>query len=191
MQQLMDIHFSFLCRSTRTNKKGQSPIVLRIIYRGQRRDIYTGLYCNQDDWDSSTGTVLVKDGRNSTLNINLERIGYAAQQRFDLLKLSGNQFTMDELVDKLKGNEEKPALLINYLKSRIKQLKEKAGVDITMATYEKYERIQRHMVEFLEREFHVKNYPLVQMDGKFLGRYFQYLRTARQVSNNTAVKYMT
>lgn len=124
MQQLLDIHFSFLCRSTRTNKKGESPIVLRIIYRGERRDFYTGLCCNQADWDRSTETVLVKDKRGSIVNYNLERIGYKAQQTFDLLKLTGDQFTIDELVDKIKGNEEKPVLLIDYLKSRNKQLKD-------------------------------------------------------------------
>jgi len=30
-------------------------------------------------------------------------------------KFSGQPFTLDELVDKLKGKEEKPSLLIDYL----------------------------------------------------------------------------
>ena len=30
--ELLQIHFSFLCRAGRSNKKGLSPIVLRIIY---------------------------------------------------------------------------------------------------------------------------------------------------------------
>ena len=40
--------------------------------------------------------------------------------RFDELKFSGNPFSIDELVDKLKGREEKSTLLIEYLRIRNK-----------------------------------------------------------------------
>jgi hypothetical protein len=59
--------------------------------------------------------------------------------RFDELKFSGNPFSIDELVDKLKGREEKSTLRLNIYELGIKS-KPRAGVDITHATYEKYER---------------------------------------------------
>ena len=43
--ELLNIRFHFLCSSTHANGDGQSPIVLRVIYRGQRKDVFTGLYC--------------------------------------------------------------------------------------------------------------------------------------------------
>ena len=45
MQKIMQVHFDFLCRQDCANKKGESPVVLRIIFRRERRDIYAGLYC--------------------------------------------------------------------------------------------------------------------------------------------------
>lgn len=191
MQQLMHIHFSFLCRSKRSNKKGESPIVLRIIYREERRDLYTGLYCVKDDWDVEAGCVKSNCKQGSTINRNLELINHQALNRYDELKFSGNSFTIDELVSKLKGREEKPTLLIDYLRTRNKELSQRAGVDITRTTYEKYERSLRFMIDFLEKEFKVKNYLLAKIDGKFLERYFQYLRTVRKIGNNTSVKYIS
>ena len=38
MQKIMQVHFNFLCRQDRANKKGESPVVLRIIFRRERRD---------------------------------------------------------------------------------------------------------------------------------------------------------
>ncbi len=110
---------------------------------------------------------------------------------FDELKFADNPFTIDELVARLKGKEEKPTLLIEYLKNRNKELSQKVGLDITHTTYEKYERSHRYMIDFLEKEFKQKNYSLVRIDGKFLEKYFQYLRGVRKIGNNTAVKYMT
>jgi Arm DNA-binding domain len=63
MQRLLHIHFSFLCRSKRSNEKGQSPIVLRIIYRHERRDVYTGLYCSKDDWNAEADQVIAMTSR--------------------------------------------------------------------------------------------------------------------------------
>lgn len=191
MLELLHVNFSFLCRSFRSNKSGQSPIVLRIVYRGERRDLYTGLYCDSNEWDSTSEKVNRRDKRATTINKNLELILYQAMQTFDQFKFSGTPFTIDALVTKLKGKEDRPTLLIEFLHNRSKELRKKSGIDITATTYEKYERSARFVVEFLEKEFEVKNYPLVSIDAKFLEAYFQYLRGIRNIANNTAVKYLS
>jgi hypothetical protein len=76
MLELLHVHFSFLYRSWRINKKKQSPIVLRIIYREERRDIYTGLYCNSKDWDPDPGMVNLITKKAAAINKNLELINY-------------------------------------------------------------------------------------------------------------------
>lgn len=48
IQKLIHIHVNFLSRQDRINKKGESPIVLRVIYRRERRDTFTRLYCKND-----------------------------------------------------------------------------------------------------------------------------------------------
>jgi hypothetical protein len=106
----MHIHFSFLCRTGRSNKNGESPIVLRIIYRQERGDLYTGLYCLKDAWDAEAGKVSYSCKHATTINQNVDMIGHQAVNRFDELKFSGKSFTIDDLVNKLKGKEEKPTL---------------------------------------------------------------------------------
>jgi len=190
MVELLDIHFNFLCRKQRLNKKGQSPIVLRIIYRQERRDLFTGLYCKSEDWDPDASMVKMSSKTAETINRNLDRITQRAVHVLDQLKFSRTPFTIDELVSGLKGDEERPMLLVEYLQNRSKELGKKTGVDFGPPTYEKYERCTRFVIEFMEKEFKVKNYALVRIDSKFLEQYFQYLRTTRNIANNTAVKYM-
>jgi len=101
MLELLDIRFSFLCRSTHCNREGKSPIVLRVIYRGERRDIFTGLYCFKDDWDSESGKLFKIDKTTAAINQNLELISRKSHDAFDTLKFSGSPFTIDELVNRL------------------------------------------------------------------------------------------
>jgi site-specific recombinase XerD len=190
MQKLMHIHVNFLCRQDRINKKGESPIVLRVIYRRERRDIYTGLYCKNEDWDNEMGVMKIKLKKSVPFNENLDLIRYKAMQVFDEMKYSGIPFTLDELVRKIKGDEEKPVLLAEFLELRKMEMKQRVFIDITPTTFEKYERVLRFALEFLLAEHKTKNIPFVQVDGRFLEKFFQYLRSNRKIGNNTSVKYI-
>ena len=115
MLALLDIRFSFLCRTSHTNENGKHPIVLRIIFRKSRKDIFTGLFCSKESWSSQNGR-LHNIGKDAALiNKNLELIFRKANNAFDALRFSEEDFTIDELVDKIKGKEEEPQLLLNYL----------------------------------------------------------------------------
>jgi hypothetical protein len=179
VMELLNIRFSFLCRTTRTNAEGKHPIVLRIVYRSERRDLFTGLHCAKDDWDTQACRLKKGNRQFLPINQNLDLIIHKAHNVFDQLKFSGQSFTLDELVDKLKGKEERPALLIDYLHDANEKLKSRLHVDITQPTYKKYVRSANHMLRFLETTYKVKNYSLQKMDGPFLEKYFQYLRPKR------------
>lgn len=190
MLELLNIRISFLCRTTVTNSKGGNPIVLRIIYRNERRDIFTGLHCDRKEWDSKSGRLFRTTRQAAAVNSNLDLIQRKAYEAFESLRFTGVSFTIDELVNKIKGKEEAPALLMDYLEEEKKRIKKRLGVDITPATYDKYRRSASHVQDFLQTEFKVKNYALHRIDGPFLEKYFQYLRATRGISHNTAVKYV-
>ncbi len=191
MLELLDIRFSFILRGTRVNAEGKSPIIFRIIYRRERRDIFTGLYCTKKQWSSTRTSVLKSNIDYVAINQNLNLINRKAFECFESLKYSGSEFTMDELVNKIKGKEEKPLLLIDYLEFEKEKLLKRKKTDISTATYDKYRRSASHVQEFILSEFQSKNYPLYKIDRSFLENYFQYLRSIKSISHNTSVKYLT
>ena len=143
----LDVRFSFLCRATYQNDEGKNPIILRIIFHGNRRDIFTGLYCSKLNWDSKQNKVLGKDAKG--LNQNLDVILRKANNIFDSLRFSVDEFSIDELVDKLKGKEDEPELLIEYLEKGNQSMQKRVGVEISRATYYKYRRSLQYMQDFL------------------------------------------
>ena len=106
MLELLDIRFSFLCRSTHKNQEGKNPIIFRVTFRSSRRDIFTGLYCFKTNWNPKQGIVMNRDKDAGSINQNLEIILRKAHDVFDSLRFSNEEFTIDELTSKLKGQTE-------------------------------------------------------------------------------------
>ena len=190
MAELLNISFTFTCRTSHTNKEGKSPIALRISFRGERREIFTGLYCFPKNWNADSKNVFRTDKVAINLNKNLEIILQSAKNSFDEIRFSREGFTIDELVDKIKGTEERPTLLIDYLKEGNKKVLKKVGTEIVRATYNKYNRGLLLMQEFLETEFKVKNFSLQKVNVDFIQRYFSFLQFSKNIGHNTACKYL-
>jgi site-specific recombinase XerD len=187
--ELLNIRFSFFCRSSHENEQGKNPIVLRISFRGERKDIFTGLYCIKEHWDSPSGLVLKADKTYRTINENLKVILQKATLAFDGLKFFGVPFTIHELVAKIKGDESKPVLLLEYLELALERGKEREGVDISKATFFKYRRSIEHVKEFLESHYRISNISLHKIDIEFLTQYFLYLRKEKNISHNVVLRY--
>ena len=49
------VHFYYM--ATHTNETGENLIIFRIIFRKERRDLFTGIYRIKADWDSNSGLV--------------------------------------------------------------------------------------------------------------------------------------
>ncbi|HET6993441.1 MAG TPA: Arm DNA-binding domain-containing protein [Chitinophagaceae bacterium] len=92
MTKLLNVRFTFACRTSRKNKDGESPLILQVIYSQQRRKIFTGIYCLSSNWNSADQTIGMAAPSAKTLNQNLSLILRKAIDAFDELKFSGMQF---------------------------------------------------------------------------------------------------
>lgn len=114
MLELLNIKFIHLIRSTRQNSDGESPVVLRLVYRTERRDLFTGLYCNPKEWDAQKGGMKGNSKLAIAFNQNLDLIVHKAHEAFQSLKFSGIPFSIDDLVNKIMG-EEMPTTLLEFI----------------------------------------------------------------------------
>ena len=97
MTSLLSVRFNFLCRNSRITEHGESPIILRVLFLNERRDLYTGLNCKHAEWDTNIKKVSKKNPESKNLNETLNLILRKAQHSFDQLKFSEIIFTIDDL----------------------------------------------------------------------------------------------
>lgn len=166
------------------------PIVLRVIFRSERRDIFTGLYCEPAHWDGDNKRLMKTSAQAAATNRNLDLICRKANDAFDEMKYSGVGFTIDELVDRIRGREARPTLLIEFLEAGNEKMLKRVGTEILKVTYMKYKRSVSYMEDYLQQEYRVKNFSLQKVDYGFLEGYFRYLRNSKKICHNTACKYL-
>lgn len=186
----LEIKFSFYCRTSYSNKKGLCPIVLRIFFRGCRKDVFTDLYCNPLNWDVFAQRLSEKSNVANTINQNLDEILHKCKELFDKLRYRGRAFTLDQFVMHIKGNEALPETIIGYLNRKTAELKERVGVDITPATLQKYHRCIKHMKEFLFAKYKKNDIAIGSVSSDMIMDFFYFLRTEKSNSHNTSVYYI-
>lgn len=159
MLELLNIKFSYLIRTTRQNADGQSPIVLRVSYRNERRDLFTGLYASAAEWDAKRGNMKGNSKLAISFNQNLDLIVHKAHEAFQSLKFSGTPFSIDDLVNKIKGKEELPTSLLEFIEHANEQLKKRVSVDLVRATFFKYRRDLATSAVICRNQVSGKNHP--------------------------------
>src|SRR2546421_12603862 len=98
MLELLNIRIHFFCRKSFSSSDRKHPIIMRIIYRSERRDLFTGIYCEKNQWNSKSGCLLLTDKKATTINKNLELIQRKSYEAFEQLKFGVTSFTIDELI---------------------------------------------------------------------------------------------
>ncbi|MEO5891278.1 MAG: site-specific integrase [Ferruginibacter sp.] len=184
---MLDINLHFFCRGGHQYKNGLNPVVLRITYRKERKDILTGLSCSKENWLPDLQQVRSDQKTISPVNKEIFNILHKVKERFHELKYSGNDFTMDELVERVRGKEAPPQSLIEYIDIKLLELKDRVDFDLAQSTYYKYQRISRYLNDFLQVRRGVKNISVGNIDGEFLKQLFLFIRKEKKNSHNSTV----
>ena len=190
LKTTIDIQLSFFCRSTHQYKNGENPIVMRVVYREQRRDIFTGLTCPPQYWVPEMYLVSPKYKLGATINKNLIAIQNNALQAFNLLKLRDEEFTLDQLIDEIKGKKPPPQTILEYIALKEVDLNNQKGVDIAVTTWYKYNRTIRYFRDFMKDKKGIKNIPVSKIDDVFIEHFLTYLKKEKNNSQNSSISLL-
>ena len=190
LKTTLDIQISFFCRSTHTYGNGVNPIVMRVTYRGERRDIFTGLKCPPEYWMPDMYLVSPKFKSGPTINRNLIDMQTNGLQAFNILKMRDEEFTLDELVDAIKGKTPPPQTIMEYVLIKEKELENKKGYDIAVTTWYKYQRGIRYFKDFMSEKKGIKNIPVSKIDDVFIMEFFTFLQKEKGNGHNSATSLM-
>jgi len=180
-----EIHFNFMLKASRAYQNGESPIVFRVIYRSQRKDVFTGLTCPTDMWMRDERMVNLKHPTASTINHHLHKILANAEHHFNRLKFLGEEFTLDDLVDEMKGKTAPPQTLQEYMEIKMKDLKERIGISISLTTWYKFNRTKNYLNEFLVYKSYSRSFPVSKINIDFINGFYQFMRREKKNCHNS------
>lgn len=188
--QLAGFYISYLLRRSYTNKNGESPIVIKLVYLGDRKELNTGFSVEAKHWNSSAGFVNNSTVKASTINKELVKLQYEVENLFSKMKDQLGDFMLDELTERLKGGEEPPQTIQEYMQRTIENFASRVGIDLAQTTFYKYRRTVNYLTSFLKEKRGLANLPVSRIDAAFLNSFFLYLRKEKDNSHNSSSSLM-
>lgn len=182
----------FLLQKVRTNKKGNAPVRCRITYLGVRKNFSTGLFINPDNWNNSLQKAIPSDIEHQQINTQLSLIKQEINQAFLFLQVQKEQFDVDDIYLKYKGEDVKQAkTLMEVFTLHNKKMESLIGIEYTKSTYSKFTEAKQHTEDFLFYQFKKRNILLEEISLKFLQDFDYYLKTKKafkQITINKSIQ---
>ncbi|NDV94280.1 site-specific integrase [Dysgonomonas sp. 521] len=181
----------FYLRKTRADENGLTPVMARITISGERAQFNTRTMVDPVLWDSKAGKCI---GRSQEI-IKTNRILEALKVRItDIYHKQLNEYGY-VLPEKIKNivlgiETDKKKMLLKHFTEHNDFYLLKVGRDTSQITYGRYELTKTRLQEFLKKEYHLTDIPVMELTPVFIEKFFLYLQNEHNCSNNTALKFV-
>ncbi|WP_299518575.1 phage integrase SAM-like domain and Arm DNA-binding domain-containing protein, partial [uncultured Flavobacterium sp.] len=179
----------FLLQKVRTNKRGNAPLRCRLTYLGARKIFSTGLFINPSNWNSTLQKAIPTDTEHSQVNTQLSLIKQEINQAFLFLQVQKDQFDVDDIYLKYKGEDVKQAKsLIEVFELHNSRMEKLIGKEYSKSTYSKFVEAKQHTQDFLYYTTKKRNIQLEDISLKFIQDFDFYLKTQKNFKQITINK---
>ncbi len=179
----------FLLQKVRINKQGKCPIRCRISHLKSRHEFSIGLFINPNNWNSTLQKAIPPDTEHQQINTQLSLIKQEINQAFLFLQVQQEQFDVDDIYLKYKGEDIKPSkTLMEVFTLHNTKMNSLVDIEYTKSTYSKFVEAKQHTEDFLMYQNKKKNILLEDINLKFLQDFDYYLKTKKSFKQITINK---
>ncbi|RLZ07159.1 site-specific integrase [Faecalibacter macacae] len=178
-------------RQAKANKLGQQPIYFCVRVNGKRWEFSTKQYIDPKTWDAKNSKIKGNNKTASTINAQVEITKSKINTIFLEYNFKNETLTIDTLKEEIQGKTNKnKRTLIPIFQNHNKQMKALVPKEYSPGTLERYETSLRHTQNFIKHQYKKEDISLDEINHAFIMDYDFYLRTERNCSNNTTIKYL-
>lgn len=180
----------YFLRTHRKRSNGKSPIYLRITIDGERSEISTKRYIEEERWSSETYRVIGNDDEAREINNYLTILHNMVLQAYNELMYATDIITAQKVKDKVMGREKMKYKLIALFEDHNLKIHKRIGVDYAKATYTKYKTVKKYTQQYLKKEYGKDDYYIIDIDLDFIEGFETFLKVEKELAHNTALKYI-
>lgn len=185
-----NISILFYLKRVKTNNQGLTPIFQRITINGKRLDNSTGKYIDPNKWNSDTSRMRGNSEEARLLNAHLDNLKVKIFTAEKKLIASELDITIENLKNALHHKLNRKRMLVPIFQDHNNKIKELIGKEYAPGTLERYTTSLKHTIEFMQWKYNMADIDITKIDHAFITDYEFWLRSIRNCSNNTAVKYI-
>lgn len=159
----------FFLKRNRVNKNGKCPVRCRITFLKNRKEFSSGIFINPDYWDSGKQKALPQNKENTILNKKLSLISHQINEAFLMLQILPNEFDVDDIYKKYKGEDSKEEItILGAYDLHNEKTKKLIGIDFNQLSWSRYVESRRKVALFITKFYKRKDVKLKDLDLKFI-----------------------
>lgn len=178
----------FYVREAKKDKKGESPIYLRITVNGERAEISTNRRVNPGNWDKAAERVAGRSETARIINTSLDNLVAKVEKYFSNLDVKDEMISVHQITAELKGKSQNQMTLVKVYESHIARLEELIGVDYVANTIKGYKSSLNGLKAFILQKYNKTDVRLCDLNNIFIESYDTYLKSIKGLNHNSAAK---
>lgn len=180
----------FFLRKDRSNSKEEAAIYGRITINSKRAEFAVNRFIDPLKWDSKAHRSKGRTPKSKELNLYLDSRANEIYEKHRELLDRNIPLTAISLRNAYQNLSESSTTLISLFKEHNKQMKERVHKEYAPGTMTRYDTALSHVEEFMLKKKKISDINLSEIDLKFITDYEHFLKTVRDCSNNTTLKYI-
>ena len=179
----------FVLQKIKINKKGLCPIKCRITFLKNRKEFSTGIFINPDYWNSVKQKALPLNKENTILNNKLSLIHQQIDKAFLMLQILPNDFDVDDIYRKYKGEDSKEEItILGAYDLHNEKTKKLIGIDFNELSWSRYIESRRKVALFITKFYKKKDIKLKDLDLKFIQDLEYFFKTELNLKQATVYR---
>lgn len=182
---------TFLLRKNKPFSNGEVPVFIRITLNGERVEFVGKHSVNPELWNQRTNRAMGNSVAAKSLNTYLDHVYIKLCDSMRDLEERGVEVTATNIKDNYLGiiSYKQVTLFSAYDEHNVK-MKALIGKGYTNATLERHYTTRNHLLDFVRMKYKKDDIPLERVDNTFITDFEFFLRSEKNIGNNTTVKYL-
>ncbi len=172
------------------DKDGLVPLYLRITINGKRSELSIKRKILRPKWNTAAGKLRGTTAEVRAFNRHLDNIKDKIYRIYEKQIDEGRQVTSEIIKNIFLGKTLKPKMLLKVFQNHNDQVQKLIGKDFAKGTAIRYITAKKHIEEYIKNEYNQSDIPIKLVDHSFIIGFEYYLKSKRNCSHNTALKYI-
>lgn len=193
MRSKTNFRVSFFLKKTKLLKNGEASVAMRITVDGQRVENNIRKSILPSLWDQAKERAKGTSASAVDLNRFIEEARVRIHQIITELQQEGAEINPLIVQQRFYGVgqvRKQERTILQVIREHNDEAKQLIGKDFVEITWRRYETMKRYLGELIKQKYSVDDLPLSDFTGEVIRAYEVYLKTEKDLCQNTLIRYM-
>ncbi len=180
----------FYLKKRHLEKHVKVPIYLRLTVNGRRTEVSISKRVDPEKWNAKTGRMRGSGMQAVALNQYLDTIRSQVNKVHQRLVEEERPFTALDMKNLFQDKDRAVKMVLDVFDEHNRQMKELVGKEFAIGTWKRYHTTKKHVAEFIRTEYKREDFPVQDVDIKFINSFEYFMKSVKDCNHNSALKYM-